>query len=177
MGMRGMVWMGLCAVLATGCVSSRHAQSERVRQEQAALSLETEIARLKERMRAVDGAQQDAYREVEACRESLRALDARVERECSELRLMIKALQDARAQDREAIVGAISKRVSEVVSASGSGGRGARTERGYEHTVQPGQTLSEIAAAYNVRVDAIVRANSLANANAIRSGQVLFIPE
>jgi nucleoid-associated protein YgaU len=164
-------------MLAAGCVSSRYATSERMRETQAARSVEAEVARLKERMLAVDGAQQDAYRDVEACREGLRALEARVAREFSELRLMIKALEDARAQDREDIVGAISARVSEVMRTAGSAGRGSRTESGYEHTVQPGQTLSEIAAAYNVRVEAIVRANDLANPNAIRSGQVIFIPE
>lgn len=53
---------------------------------------------------------------------------------------------------------------------SGSGG-------GYEHKVERGQTLSEIARGYNKSVDSILKANKLANPSAIRVGQVLFIPD
>jgi len=50
-------------------------------------------------------------------------------------------------------------------------------EEGREHIVQPGETLSVIAAAYGVKVNAIVEANNLKNADSIRPGQKLFIPE
>lgn len=45
------------------------------------------------------------------------------------------------------------------------------------YTVQPGDTLTKIAARFNVTVEAIVQANRLANPNAIRVGQTLTIPE
>lgn len=44
------------------------------------------------------------------------------------------------------------------------------------HVVQAGETLSEIARMYGTTVEAIVQANDLENANAIRQGQVLLIP-
>lgn len=44
------------------------------------------------------------------------------------------------------------------------------------HVVQAGETLSEIARMYGTTVEAIVQANDLENANAIREGQVLLIP-
>jgi LysM repeat protein len=44
------------------------------------------------------------------------------------------------------------------------------------HVVQAGETLSEIARTYDTTVEAIVQANDLENANAIREGQVLLIP-
>lgn len=44
------------------------------------------------------------------------------------------------------------------------------------HVVQAGETLSEIARMYGTTVEAIVQANDLKNANAIRQGQVLLIP-
>ena len=53
---------------------------------------------------------------------------------------------------------------------SGSGG-------GYEHKVERGQTLSEIARGYNKSVESIMKANKLSNPSAIRVGQVLFIPD
>ena len=48
---------------------------------------------------------------------------------------------------------------------------------GYEHKVEKGQTLSEIAKGYNTTVDAIIKANKITNPSAIRVGQVLFIPD
>lgn len=48
---------------------------------------------------------------------------------------------------------------------------------GYEHTVQKGQTLSEIARGYGKSVNAIMKANKIRNPASIRVGQVLFIPD
>jgi LysM repeat protein len=45
------------------------------------------------------------------------------------------------------------------------------------YTVQPGDTLTKIAARFNVTIEAIVRANNLKDANAIRVGQTLVIPD
>lgn len=67
--------------------------------------------------------------------------------------------------------------MADMLKSSGGGSRGARTATGYEHEVKPGQTLSEIAAVYGVRAQAIIEANQLTNPNAIRVGQKLFIPE
>ena len=166
-------------VLSAGCMSARvERQASMMRQEQEEANLQTDVQRLKEKMRDVGTAQQDVYRDVEACREAVRSLEMRLDRELSELRTMIKALEDARVRDREQIVEAISKRVGQLVGSPSAGSRtSSHGDRGYEHTVQPGQTLSEIAKAYNVRPDVIVRANNLSNPNAIRVGQVLFIPE
>jgi|CXWL01.1.fsa_nt_gi LysM repeat protein len=45
------------------------------------------------------------------------------------------------------------------------------------YTVQPGDTLTKIATRFNVTVEAIVRANNLKDANSIRVGQTLVIPD
>lgn len=48
---------------------------------------------------------------------------------------------------------------------------------GYEHKVEKGQTLTEIARGYGTTVPAIMKANKISNPSAIRVGQVLFIPD
>ncbi len=48
---------------------------------------------------------------------------------------------------------------------------------GYEHKVERGQTLSEIARGYNTTVSKISKANNITDASTIRVGQVLFIPD
>ncbi len=45
------------------------------------------------------------------------------------------------------------------------------------YVVQSGDTLTKIATRFNVTVDALVKANQLKNANAIRVGQTLIIPD
>jgi LysM repeat protein len=53
----------------------------------------------------------------------------------------------------------------------------SRSRTGYNHTVERGQTLSEIARGYGKSVDSIMKANNLKSATTIRPGQVLFIPD
>jgi LysM repeat protein len=45
------------------------------------------------------------------------------------------------------------------------------------YTVQPGDTLTRIAARFGVTIEALVRANQLANPNVLQVGQVLTIPD
>lgn len=56
-------------------------------------------------------------------------------------------------------------------------GRPAPSGYGYEHKVQAGETLSEIARAYNVRINAIIDANNLTDPDQLKVGKLLFIPE
>jgi LysM repeat protein len=60
------------------------------------------------------------------------------------------------------------------IPAGGSAG-GSAVAAGGTYTVRPGDTLSSIAARHGTTVDAIVRANGLANANYIYAGQRLII--
>lgn len=53
----------------------------------------------------------------------------------------------------------------------------ARPSSGYEHKVERGQTLSEIARGYGKSLDVIMKANKITNPSSIRVGQVLFIPD
>ncbi|MDD4101638.1 MAG: LysM peptidoglycan-binding domain-containing protein [Kiritimatiellae bacterium] len=55
---------------------------------------------------------------------------------------------------------------------------GAATGRsGYEHKVERGQTLSEIARGYGKSLDVIMKANKISNPSLLREGQILFIPD
>lgn len=96
----------------------------------------------------------------------------------AERQRMVEALASERAtreKEKVEIVQTISGRVADIVQKSRPAGGGSG--QGYEHVVKPGETLSDIAKAYNVTVSAIVKENKLANANSIRVGQKLFIPQ
>ncbi|MFH1435023.1 MAG: LysM peptidoglycan-binding domain-containing protein [Pseudomonadota bacterium] len=54
---------------------------------------------------------------------------------------------------------------------------GKVVKAGVLHTVMPGQTLSHISSAYKVKIPNILNANGLKNANSIKVGDKLLIPE
>lgn len=62
------------------------------------------------------------------------------------------------------------------VSASAVNAESAEASSGYYHTVQYGETLSQIALHYGTTVQAIAQANNIVNPNLIFAGTVLFIP-
>ncbi len=79
--------------------------------------------------------------------------------------------------DINAARAAAAPSASGVGAARTSGGSAPSGRGGYEHKVERGQTLSEIAKGYNKSVESIMKANKLSNSSIIRVGQVLFIPD
>ncbi len=90
--------------------------------------------------------------------------------------------------DRQAIIDQLSARMAELMAAGKSATRREAappsgsaavpsSQRGYEHRVQAGETLSAIAAAYKVKWAAIAEANDLASPYRLKPGQTLFIPQ
>jgi len=97
---------------------------------------------------------------------------------------MIRAERDTLKKEiTDDLVARIDKVVSRAGSTStavkspGISTTSTRARTGYNHTVEKGQTLSEIARGYGKTVDAIMKANNLKTTNTIRPGQVLFIPD
>ena len=106
--------------------------------------------------------------------------------EIGALRQQVAALDAARAKDRQAIYDDITKKVTSLMKTAGGGGGGrssgggsgrAVSQTGIEHVVQPGESLSKIAAAYGVRMNVLVEANGLSDPGNIRVGQKIFIPD
>ena len=145
----------------------------------------TEIEGLKSDMTSLkilidenEAARQDLYREIEVLQTFLRKIageNSRLRKRLTQVEHVLKAANTARQQMREDIVSSVAKNIEKLLRSQNVDAR--RVERGVEHTVRAGETLSEIAAAYNVRVAVIVKVNNLKDANILRKGQKLFIPE
>jgi LysM repeat protein len=80
------------------------------------------------------------------------------------------------------IIEEISTKVSKIIAAntktSESGTyKSTGSQTGYEHVVQPGETISHIAEAYKVSTTAIIKANNIKDARTLQVGTKLFIPE
>jgi len=133
------------------------------------------LERMEGRIEALEIRMDDRAGELRALREEIDHQSEAAREAQDGLRAAIAAEQAARESDKSQIITTISTKVAELVKESRPSVSGI-SGQGYEHVVQRGETISEIAKAYNVTIPVIVEANQLRNANAIRVGQKLFIP-
>lgn len=178
----------LSAPLLNGCLATYGVQTtemEAAFREDIRL-LQEENQRLKGRLEGFDLELERLQRATEALHTApagpsvaeVQALQQRL----AAVETQLRALDAARERDRKEIIDTLSSKLAPVVSAkprptsNPAPARRAATQEGYEHIVESGQTLSAIAAAYNVSPKAIIDANNLTNPNSLRVGQKLFIP-
>lgn len=186
---RAVSGSALLLTAASGCLTvghERQAREMQMREDQLVVQedlrqlrgrmddLEAELQRMDQEVRRATAEAEDSVRrEVEPMGSRLADVERRVQE-----------IDRGRESDKQEIIDTLSRKIAGMMQ--GSGGRAtASTERvsrgggetGYEHVVEPGQTLSEIATAYGVSVSVIVEANALKNPNQLRAGQRLFIPE
>ncbi len=173
----------LAPIALIGCTSSnRQATDLRVRTE--LVNLGERVEQITERLDTIENQNDRLTKQIEILERAMRDArdvsisDARkLTTQLTTLKKEIVAVDMARREDRKIIVDEITARVAEMMKQLAPAAASIRSQSGYEHTVQPRQTLSEIAAHYKVTTDRIVEANKLANPNSIRVGQKLFIPD
>jgi chromosome segregation ATPase len=169
-------------LLASGCetIAQKRAREE-TRQRENELLAQEQNRRMQGRLQTVEMELQRLDGEiVETRRESEDVVEAELqvlERRLGDLEQQLASLEQQRVKDRQEIIDILSRKVAELMNKNRSVSTGRRSEYGYEHTVEPGQTLSEIAAAYGVSTKAIIRENNLKNPDQLRVGQQLFIPD
>ena len=139
-------------------------------------ALKARVAELENRVNDIEGARQRLYEENDTLRAAVRKDGDTLRQEMVQMQGLIRAVETARAKDRQEIIDILSKRMSELIAQQQ---KAPVYQRGREHTVQQGETLSEIARAYGVTVTVIVNANKTLKSvdTIIRPGDKLFIPE
>lgn len=180
----------LAMPLLTGCFATYGVQQTEAALREDMRLLQEENSRLRGRLEGYDLEIERLSRSLEALRSApggatmsdVQTLQQRI----ASLESQLRALDAARERDRKEMIDTLTTRISQVVgasskprpaaSASTSRPRPSGPQEGYEHVVEAGQTLSAIASAYNVSSKSIIDANNLANPNALRVGQKLFIP-
>jgi LysM repeat protein len=124
----------------------------------------------------------DLTREVERLRTQLERSDAAASREeVAALAAAVKQLEQKHRADIEFVADQVEK-LRVVPQSSRASSPPASNARGYEYTIQPGNTLSAVAKAYQnqgikVTVDDILKANPGLDPKRLQVGQVIFIPE
>ncbi len=164
-----------------GCITTQKRAEADARVQADVLLLREDVVRTHGR---VEGVEMESTR-IAADLEQLRETSTRADRQAGaatrkieELERRLADLDAARVKDREAIIEQLSARMAELIAKSGASARRAGASgAGYEHTVQAGETLSQIAAAYKVSPQAVIDANDLKNPDLLKQGQKLFIPQ
>lgn len=171
-------------LVSAGCISTQDPDNPPATQEDIAY-LREEIRRLNSRIEASAAELGRVQGDVMSSRASQpdyasAAQVQSLQTQLDGLQGQIRTLDAARAQDKKEIYDDISKKIATLLKPAASATRAPRrtgSETGYEHVVQPGESLSKIAAAYGVKMSAIVEANGLESPDNIRVGQKLFIPD
>ncbi|NQU40663.1 MAG: LysM peptidoglycan-binding domain-containing protein [Lentisphaerae bacterium] len=172
--MKTIVLMLMVVAMTGGCVTLQQQRAEEARRARDVAALKADLYRIKEESGSASAGYEQVYADIARLRteqaDGERALAARLD----ELEIKLRQQDAAMQAMHKQIVAELSKKVSDVIKSQAPA---AGREYGREHLIKQGETLSEIAAAYGVTVNAIVRANGLKDANSIRLGQKLFIPE
>ncbi len=133
--------------------------------------------------------------DVVALRRDIDSISARLDSIESKMNalpgIIARAVDDGRAASSAEIKNAVAdsesrmnRKISEASrSRASSGGSSSSSASGplvsgefYEHVVESGQTLSEIARAYGVTQNEIIKATGIKDASKLRVGQKLYIP-
>jgi LysM repeat protein len=175
--MRTVCVLAAVGMLGSGCGTVMVRQDDWLRQQEDVDRLQADVTRLQGQVSELSQVQQRMLDDVGSLQrdqgERVRAMDSRlgaVERSVGEA-------AGERERLRQTIVSDVSQKVSTLIRTSTPPAPAARSETGYEHVVKSGETLSAIASAYKVSVNKILQANGMKDANMLRVGQKLFIPE
>ena len=178
-----------CAVLlagTSGCATFNN-DADQMQAREDMLIVQDKMQKLSGRIEGLELEVERLRHDVDAARSGpspIQPLQARLD----DLENKIRAVDAARERDKQEIVDKLSTKITQIVGSSKSSGSSAKkqgskkssssgSQTGYEHEVQPSETLSAIAAAYGVSTKVILDNNDIKDPNRLRVGQKLFIPE
>ncbi len=170
--MKNYLTILMIMVMGAGCVTTQQKRSEQARRARDMDALKADVYRLKEQTGSSASGYEQVYADIERARREQADGDKELADRLDQLELRLRKQEAALDAVHKQIVAELSRKMATLMKS-----QAPVAEYGREHVVKSGETLSEIAAAYGVTVKALVRANGLKDANSIRVGQKVFIPE
>jgi LysM repeat protein len=152
-------------------------QDEEMRQDAEIDRLKADMVRLQGQVSELAQVQDRVASDVAALQSEQSAKSRAIDARLGTVERTVGDAAGERERLRQSIVSDVSQKVSTLIKTSAPAAPPARAESGYEHIVKSGETMSAIATAYKVNVNAIMQANGIKNPNSLRVGQKLFIPE
>ena len=166
------------AIMGSGCetLSGRQRRQSETRLHHEITNMKASIQRLEQRLDGLEAGREDVYAQLADLQLNQDRVAAQRGAELEALDSKLAAQKAAAERTRKELVDKLSRKMADIIKTSAPA-NAVRSESGYEHVVKPGETLSEIAKAYGVKVSVITKSNSLKNPDDLRVGQKLFIPE
>lgn len=164
------------ALLSSGCTTLMYPNDEQLRQQAEIDRLKSDVRRLKGQVDELIVSQERMFSDLGEVRASQQTMLSDLQDGLNEVRGTVRSEASARESMHGEIVSQIGDKVTKILKREAEATPATRTERGYEHVVKSGETLSEIASVYGATVEEVVKLNKLSSANVIRVGQKLFIP-
>jgi len=170
--------MAVLAAALSGCTTfPNQRRMAAAREEIDVDTVKSELKRLRERVDGMETVQQRILNELETLRSSSDRGKQDVSGRVAALEQAVKAVDASREADKQEILKFMQSLAASPGAGAGSGsGSAVNVSKTGEHVVQPGETLSKIAAAYKTTVEAIAKANNLTDGNVLRVEQKLAIP-
>jgi LysM repeat protein len=161
-----------------GTIFAPQPDTEAARLKLAHEQIGAEAMRTQARLEALEQVNTQLNEQISNLDAQLRAT-SELRTEIMTLRREVNSLQADRERMRQEIVDDLSSRISKLMSAQTASAVSAANKKqsGRLHTVERGQSLSVIARAYGTTINAIMKANSMANPDQLKVGQELFIPD
>ena len=176
--MKSMIFvLGIMIFVGSGCetLSGRQRRQKEMRLHNDIKNLKASVERLEQRLEGIEAGREDVYAQISDSQESREKSAAQHAAEMDALEGRLASQKKAQELREKQMVSDLSKTMAGILESNASGADPSVS--GVEHIVQSGETLSEIAAAYKVKVKAIVKANRMKNPDDLRVGQALIIPD
>lgn len=172
----------LVIITATLCLQAYAQKTIKSGSREHMAQMEQRLRQLEQQVEVLARAKNDIYRQLDQLNADIYEQKQNTQRALEKATISGTEVDKKIAIAKKEIVDEISTKVSKIVAASASStSQGNYTTNGnqvgYEHVVQPGETISQIAAAYGVTTKSIMRANNIKDARLLRAGTTLFIPE
>lgn len=136
-------------------------------------SLRAEVYQLNVRIQELESSNQKLHRDMDALNAANMENGGSVKASVADIKADLDRMKAEQDSVKKEIVADLSGKMAAVIKETSSNAGAV----GRNHVVASGDTLSAICTAYGVKMEAIIKANNLKDANSIRIGQKLFIPE
>ncbi len=174
--------LGAATVLAagiSGCASlGEERRREEMQEREDKLLMQENMQKLNTKVQLLEAEIQKIEGDLQSLRET-QARSSQAQEQAFQSRLA--DIEAARNKDKKEIIDTVGDTISKVVGSSSASARKqtkrSASDKGYEHVVQSGESLSAIAQAYGVTTRLIIENNDIKDPNRLSVGQKLFIPQ
>lgn len=172
-------------MILTGCVTDDLANKQdvymvRSQVNEQIIHMEDRLNALEGQVDAMDKKQEDIQNRIAGMENSLNNKMFAYQKDISTLQQDLKSMKESVSSQIDKKMDVVieevikeNQKIAEKINAL----QKEKYDLGIYHTVQRGETLSEIASKYGVSVDDVIASNEIENPDRLKIGQKLFIPQ